>query len=547
MQYGTTPHAGKKEQALLGLRSISRRKRRAKLQVGLAVAVDQVAAVAVADDGGGPPRVAAWTAFPATSPDEIEQGLRRFVADHDLRGAPCRITLSPVDYNLKLVERPANIPVEELADATRWLIRDLVEIDVESAAIAVLTIPDQRGRARTPHMFVAAARGEAVTSLFRTASRAGLQCDGFEVTESAMLALDAVLPETVASGAMVRIDAKSSVLTLSSEAKLFLARPLRVEATILEEAAHRVLDSSEPGPPEITSLLEPLLLDVQRSLDYYESEYGRAPATRLTLLPGSIDLAPLVPALTEALRPLRVEAFSLERCFEFESPPPTRDHAALTLACGAAIAGDKTFGAALIPKQMRLASGSFGLSRVLQAAAALLLVMGLYAGYVGFELHGDRKALAVVAQQETELGAALARLDGEATLRGQAVDGAADPAMLRERRDARLALLRDLGQRRPDSKGSFSSLLSGLARQDLEGIWLERIDFSEAGESIELVGRTLRAADVPTFLRRLREEPVFAGRKFRTFEIDRGTSDAPGLRFRVATRSDAPAADGGAR
>lgn len=532
---------------MLGLRSIFGRKRRAKLQVGIAVGADQVSAVALTREGEGPPHVVAWTSFAAASPEEIEQGLRGFVVEHDLRGAPCRMTLSPVDYNLKLVERPANIPVEELADATRWLIRDLVEIDVESAAIAVLTIPDQRGRARTPHMFVAAARGEAVTSLVRTASRAGLACRGFEVIESAMLALDAVLPESVASGAMVRIDAKSSVLTLSSESKLFLARPLRVEAAILDEAAHQAIDSPASGQAEITSLLEPLLLDVQRSLDYYESEYGRAPATRLTLLPGSIDLAPLVPALTEALRPLRVEAFSLERCFEFDSAPPTREHAALTLACGAAIADDRTFGAGLIPKTMRVDSGSFGLRRALEATAALLAIMGFYAGHVGFELHGERAALAVIAGQQTKLEAEIARLEADATAGGRAKTGVTDPVRLRDLRDARLALLRDLGQRRSDSQGTFSSLLEGLARQDLEGVWLERIDFSDAGDSIELAGRALRAEDVPSFLRGLREEPVFAGRKFRTFEIERGASDAPGLRFRVATRSDAPEAAGGTR
>ena len=127
--------------------------------VGVAIPSDAVAVVAVArHESGGRRRVTAWSTISADSPDEVEQGLRRFVAANDLRGSPCRVTLSQVDYNLKLVERPTNVPVEELADATRWLIRDLIEIDVESAAIGVLTIPDQRGRARTPHMFVAAAR-----------------------------------------------------------------------------------------------------------------------------------------------------------------------------------------------------------------------------------------------------------------------------------------------------------------------------------------------------------------------------------------------------
>lgn len=73
----------------------------------------------------------------------------------------------------------------------------------------------------------------------------------------------------------------------------------------------------------------------------------------------------------------------------------------------------------------------------------------------------------------------------------------------------------------------------GLARQDLENVWLERIEFADAGESISLAGRTLRAEDVPSFLRRLREEEVFAGRRFRTFEIERGTALARGTRIAI--------------
>ena len=533
---------------MLGLRFLRRRGRGAKPSVGLARVADQVAAVAIAQAGDARPRVLAWEVFTAAAPGEFEQGLRLFVERYGLQGADCRVTLSPADYNLKLVERPANIPEEELADATRWLIRDLVEIDVETAAIAVLTIPDQRGRARAPHMFVAAARDEAVTSLAQLVARAGLRCGGFEVLESAMLALEASMPEAVAGGAMIRIDAKSSVLTLSSEGKLFLARPLRVDAATMEDAAERTLAASEPGGAEILALLEPLLLDVQRSLDYYESEYGRAPATRLTLLPGPIDLAPLVPALDEALRPLRVEAFSLERAFEFDSLPPTRQHAELTLACAAAVAGDKAFGPSLVPRRIRLESDSFGLRRVLYAAGALLILMGLYGGFVGFGIHRDGTALDALAQQETAIASELARLTAEAEVNGLAVAAPVDPTVLRERRDARLALLRDLGQRRPDSPASFSNLLTGLARQDLEGIWLDRIEFADAGESIELAGRTLRAEDVPTFLRRLSEEPVFAGRKFGTLEIERTPATSPGLRFHVATRRhDADVNNGGAR
>ncbi|MFO0691017.1 MAG: hypothetical protein U0900_20130 [Myxococcota bacterium] len=347
---------------MFGLRSLRRRRAEA-IRVGIAFDGTEATVLALSPDASeGRTKVVAWESFEARDAGALEQGLRSFVESHGLRGATARTTLAPGDYELKLVERPTNVPEAELADATRWLIRDLVEIEVETAAIGVLTIPDQKGRARAPLMFVVATRSETVSALARAIAQAGLVCGGFEILETAMLALETSLPEEVVGGAMVRIDTKSSALTLASERRLLLARHLRVDAAAMDEAAQRALDAAGAGDGELASALEPLLLDVQRSLDYYESEYGRAPATRLTLLPGSVDLSPLAPALAEMLRPLRVEAYSVERAFEFETAPPTRSHAGLVLAAGAAVAGDLGLGGALVPAEIRAREGTSGLT-----------------------------------------------------------------------------------------------------------------------------------------------------------------------------------------
>lgn len=532
---------------MLGLRSL-RRRRGDLVRVGIGLDGGEATVLALSPNGtDGRPSVVAWESFEARDPVELEQGLHRFVESHGLRGATARVTLAPGDYELKLVERPNNVPDAELADATRWLIRDLVEIDVETAAIGVLTIPDQKGRARTPHMFVVATRDETVTAMARALEQAGLACGGFEVMETAMLALEASLPEEVVGGAMVRIDAKSSVLTLATERRLVLARHLRVDAAAMDEAAERALTAAGPGDPELVSALEPLLLDVQRSLDYYESEYGRAPATRLTLLPGSVDLSPLAPALGEMLRPLRVEAYALERAFVFESPPPTRSHAGLSLAAGAAVAGELALGRSLVPARIRAREGTFGLDRVLQAAAVLGVAVLAYGAYQGFLLYADSVALHAMTNREHELEAALATATAETERTAPARTTPAEPTELRAHRDARLALLRDLGQQRSGAASSFSDLLAGLARQDLEGVWLERIELSESGEILSLTGRTLDAEDVPKLLRRLRDEPAFAGRKFGTLAIERTKEPAAALQFHVATRGPLDATAGGDR
>ncbi|MEZ4333278.1 MAG: PilN domain-containing protein [Myxococcota bacterium] len=520
------------------LRWPGQRRRTSDTIVGIAQREDEIAVVALTGDAGVErARVVAWDVFPAGDAMAFERGLRRFVDDHHLHGATSRITLPASGYDLKLVERPANVPDPELADATRWLIRDLVEIDVETAAIAVVTVPDQRGRARTPHMFVVAARDETVASMARVLAQAGLVCGGFEVVETAMLALESSLREAVPAGAMVRVDAKSSTLTLASEGRLYLARPLRIDAATLDDAGERALARHDERDEGLEAALEPLVLDVQRSLDYYESEYGRPPATRLTLLPGSIDLTPLAPFLATALRPLRVEAYALEHVLEFDASPPSRAQAPLALAVGAALAGDLALGESLVPHRIRMQRSAFGLGRVTQAAAVVALVLGLLGGFEAWRLHEDRGALEALAGEERALADRLARAMAEEGSAG--TDGAHDdPATLRAERDARLALLRDLGQQGTGDGATFSSLLTGLARQHRAGVWLERIELLEGGAALALSGRALRAEDVPALLRRLRAEPAFRGRAFGTLEIERPTDASAGLRFHVATRND---------
>ncbi len=65
--------------------------------------------------------------------------------------------------------------------------------------------------------------------------------------------------------------------------------------------------------------------------------------------------------------------------------------------------------------------------------------------------------------------------------------------------------------------------------------------------ALSLTGRTLAADDVPKLLRRLRDEPAFAGRKFGTLAIERTKEPAAALQFHVATRGPLDVAAGGDR
>lgn len=508
--------------------------------VGLALNGNDCAVVLTNQDEAGHPRVVAWEVIPFETPGDLQKDLGAFVDRHGIAGLTCRAVLPTEDYGLRLVERPANIPDDDLVEATRWLIRDLIDFDVESAELALLPIPEHPNRARTPHMFVVASRSEPSLDLAHAIDGAGLRLLGFEIVESTMLALEGSLPDIAAGSAMLRLDHKSSAFTVARDGHLGLARPLHVDLESLDQIAGRALSMPDPCDRSLIDELDPLILEAQRSLDYYESEYGQAAVSRLTLLPAAMDVTPLVPALSEALRPVRVEAFDLTHAFVFPEPPPSDLLEILTLAAGVTHVTTEAIGPRLLPASFRPSEGGFNLGSVVRITATIAFLLAAYYGLTLFQIHRRDGQLAAIEAQLDKLATEIESLR-EADL---AAASGADPetellALMRER-DARIAMFRDMTQRSSRRDASFSTLLTGLARQDPASIWLERIEFSHGGDAITLEGRTLSPDAIPDYLRHLGIEPGFKARRFRTFALKQQADSTGGHAFRLATLEDEP-------
>lgn len=508
------------------------------VSVGIFVETRQVTITAIDGEVDGRPHVRHWDSRFFDGEFELQGVLREFVEAHSLAGKSCRCILPAEDYSLRLVERPANVPDEELVDATRWLIRDLIEFDVEAAEFSIFPVPEEGNRARTPRMFVAAARQEAVAQIVKAIESSGLRLAGLEITETAMLSLENWMPEPVAGGAMLRIDDKTSVLTVAKHDNLYLSRQMNVDSDAIDDAARMALEAEHPADPEILAMIDGTLLDLQRSLDYYESEYGQAAASRLTLLPSSIDMTPLIPTLAEAFRPMQIECFEPLQYLSFEDLPPSSVLPSAMLAAGAALSESTPIGADLVPSRSGRDASGLGLLAVAQIAAAIALLAGLYFGLSRYQLAGAEASLEREQATHAQLSEQLTQEKRRAELEAATLDAHGEIDILRAKRDSGMALIRDIDQKGGRSDSSFSNLLTTLARQDLEGVWLERIELRDSGNSISLEGRALEANDVPTFLRGLGTERTFADRRFRRFRMDRQNPAAPGIGFRVATEAE---------
>ncbi len=169
----------------------------------------------------------------------------------------CNLVLAPEMYNLSLVDRP-DVADEELTEAVRWLIQDQVDYPMEDAALDVFELPRSASRER-PMVFAVSLQSEFLSTLVREVNAAGVSVANVDVSELAIRNLIwRQFPQPDQSIAALRLTANSGLISISRGDELYLARRL---SGVPEQFAESAWESFR----------ERLLLQVQRSIDYYES------------------------------------------------------------------------------------------------------------------------------------------------------------------------------------------------------------------------------------------------------------------------------------
>lgn len=90
-------------------------------------------------------------------------------------------------------------------------------------------------------------------------------------------------------------------------------------------------------------------------------------------------------------------------------------------------------------------------------------------------------------------------------------------------------------------EAGFASHLEGLARQNIDGMWLTEIQLQQGGQQLALMGRTRAPEFVPRYLQNLATETIFSGRQFRVFKmnIPEGENNLLDFELRATESSDA--------
>jgi MSHA biogenesis protein MshI len=225
-------------------------------------------------------------AFRACAVAERRKTLQELVKQHALAGATCVSVLEPGSYQLLQVEAP-DVDASELKAAVRWRIKELIDFHIDDAAIDVFEMPSQSQRARARIMYVVAARNPLIMQRAELLQGAGLKLQTIDITELALRNIAQLLPEDEAGTALLQLGSGEGLITLTRQATLYLARNLDIGALHLGPAVTGFnadnLALAQQGDRE--PAFETILLEVQRSFDYYESNFGQAPIKNLIIGP----------------------------------------------------------------------------------------------------------------------------------------------------------------------------------------------------------------------------------------------------------------------
>lgn len=264
-----------------------KKKKKSTGRVGLMVQSDQIV-LAHMEQREGAPYLLNCERVEIDSPKAAPEALEELVNKLDLEGTQCSYVLNPKDYHLHLVEAP-NVEPDELRAAVRWKIKDLLDMKIDDAAIDVFQVPEDAYRGREM-VYVVATLKSRVQSIAEMVSASGLELAIIDIPELVMKNISTSFIDDDNGVAFMDLRRTGSTMNISREDGLYLTRRINTQ-----------LDPDVMKAHDWEMLKDRLILEIQRSLDYYESQMGKSPINKIIIAPRQHDSVEMAASLNEML------------------------------------------------------------------------------------------------------------------------------------------------------------------------------------------------------------------------------------------------------
>lgn len=219
------------------------------------------------------------------------------VSDAGMEDSRCSLVLSSGEYQLVLIEAP-EVPKEELKEALLWRVKDMIQYSTDDAVIDYFELPEDAFKGRGKMLYVVAADRKLIEKRISWLESIGLLPAYIDVPEMALLNIAEDLSESEAGTAVLYLNEKQSVINMMSSGGLYLSRALSYSHS---------------------AQIDNAVLDLQRSMDYFESQIGKPPCLRIIVMPLQVGETPLMMELRNNLG-ADVQSLDLSEIIESDEP-----------------------------------------------------------------------------------------------------------------------------------------------------------------------------------------------------------------------------------
>lgn len=193
--------------------------------------------------------------------------LKQYVSNNGFANTPCNLVFSTTKYQLIQIDKPP-VAEDELTKALSWSVKDLVHTDDE-LVVDYMELPAQASGADKLEV-VAIPRTE-IQLVVESLSEANLQLISIGIAELATC--DLLLESDDAVMTLVQQAGQEICLNIVKQGRLYFSRRLR---------GYENLSSFSEQELQM-GVGDNLSIEIQRSMDYFESQLRQAPVKRILL------------------------------------------------------------------------------------------------------------------------------------------------------------------------------------------------------------------------------------------------------------------------
>ena len=249
------------------------------------------------------------------------QLFRAWLSKYGVKKAKLNLVLNRNDFELLMVE-PPEVPPEEFKEAIRWRVKELISFPLEEAVIDAFILPEDAFRGRMKMAYVTVARLEKIRELVTAFNRKDIELCHIDIPEMTSRNVTALFENPDIGVAVLRFDEDAGVIHIAQNKNIYLSRALSIR---IEQIVK--FDQEQ---------MEFLQLEIQRSLDYYESQLGKGIVSKVFFAPNTRNLAEATAVLDASLG-TEVKLLDIRQLMEVDQKIKNKSLGGAFSAIGAAL------------------------------------------------------------------------------------------------------------------------------------------------------------------------------------------------------------------